>query len=122
MANPRAPPRVLGLALSRPHLVLARRPRGARRRLVAALEHVRGRGADAPAAAVAAPTPAGPPAPASPDLADAAAPAPGPPRRTDDARLDEAEETLRRLRAWRDEGLITPDEYEAKRRALLEGL
>lgn len=132
-------PRLLGLGLARPYVPLDRRPRGARRRLVAALEHVRGRGGEAPlpppplppAAAVAAVAPVAsdatspaiaPDATSPPVVPDATSSPVVEPPRLEPSRLDEVEEALRRLRAWRDEGLITPDEYEAKRRALLEGL
>ncbi|MBX3467882.1 MAG: SHOCT domain-containing protein [Planctomycetes bacterium] len=151
-------PRLLGLGLARPYVPLDRRPRGGRRRLVAALEHVRGRGGEAPLpppplppAAVPAvapvasdatspaiapdstsPPPVAPDATSSPVAPDATSSPPVAPDSTsppvvepprlEPSRLDEVEEALRRLRAWRDEGLITPDEYEAKRRALLEGL
>lgn len=135
-------PRLLGLGLARPYVPLDRRPRGARRRLVAALEHVRGRGGEAPLPPPPLPVPAVPavapvasdatsPAiapdstspPAAPDATSSpVAPDATSPPVVEPSRLDEVEEALRRLRAWRDEGLITPDEYEAKRRALLEGL
>jgi hypothetical protein len=95
--------------LFRRYLLLRMRPRGSRARLMAALQHVRSRTrpvlevAPIPSAAVA--TPASPSRPETPA-----------------ARLEEAEQTLRRLRAWREEGLITEEEYEARKRAVLDGL
>lgn len=108
-------PRVPLAGLLRPHLELGWRDRSARARLVAALEHVSAR----PGAAGA------PDAAATPSAVASSTPAPvSSSERTtpDPARLDEAEAMLRRLRAWRDDGLITEEEYETKRRALLEGL
>lgn len=109
-------PRTPLAGLLRPHLRLGWRERSARARLVAALEHVSARaGADATAPVTAATSQVSSSTPAA---ASTGTPA----RATEPARLDEAEATLRRLRAWREDGLITDDEYEAKRRALLEGL
>ena len=47
-----------------------------------------------------------------------------PPASTDEAQaeLDTVELKLRELKRWLDEGLITPEQYEAKRAELLEGL
>lgn len=113
-------PTLAGTGLFRRYVLLRLRPRGARARLLAALEHVRGR------AALALTTRAMPVAPVdSAVVAPAPAPAPpmtAPPPATVPERLDETEETLRRLKAWRDEGLITEEEYQAKRKAVLEGL
>ena len=65
---------------------------------------------DAPAA-----TPAPNPAPAEPLEAPTSAPAP--PATTP---ADDATATLERLAALRDRGLITAEEYDAKKRELLE--
>lgn len=102
-------PALASTGLFRKHLLLRMRPRSSRARLLAALDHVRLRGRPALVAPLASSTPAA-----------VATTTPAPPAAG--ARLDEVEDTLRRLRAWRDEGLITEEEYEAKRRALVEGL
>lgn len=103
-------PALASTGLFRRYLLLRMRPRASRARLLAALDHVRLRGAT-----VASPGPVAPLASATPAAVETHPPA-------GETRLDEVEGTLRRLRAWRDEGLITEEEYEAKRRALVEGL
>lgn len=108
-------PRTPLAGLLRAHLSLRWRPRGARPRLIASLEHARGR--TAPSA----------PAPITSDVAPASSTTATtttstPDGRHDPARLDDLEATLRRLRAWRDDGLISDEEYEAKRAELLRGL
>lgn len=106
-------PRLPLAGLLRPHVHLGWRARGARARMVAALEHAHARAHAAPVAS----------ATAARTVSAARPGAPTPTTtRADDGRLDAAEATLRRLRAWRDDGLITDEEYEQKRRALLEGL
>jgi PH (Pleckstrin Homology) domain-containing protein/putative oligomerization/nucleic acid binding protein len=57
---------------------------------------------------------------AAPADAPADAPAPAPPAEPARSAADEAGATLERLAGLRDKGLITPEEYEAKKRELLE--
>lgn len=71
-----------------------------------------------PAAAKAAPTPAPAPAPAA-----AVSPVqPAAPATPADARFREISERLKTLERLRDSGLITPQEYEQKRKQVLDGL
>lgn len=117
-------PALVGTGLFRRYIVLRMRPRGSRARLLTALEHLRGRAAEELAARAPRTTPAAVDSAVVAPVATSA-PSPGtPPAEATDApdRLDDTEATLRRLKAWRDEGLITEEEYQAKRKALLEGL
>lgn len=100
-------PTLVATGLFRRHVLLRMRPLGARARLVQALDHVRERAAPAPAA------PAAPVADVAPVVS-----------RQRGATPEEAEleRKLRLLRAWRDEGLISEEDYEARRRALLDRL
>ena len=115
--------------LAQPYLLLRSRPRWSRTRMVMALEHLRARASVAPVATsgpgplAAEPEPASEPAPSEP------APGAGPAARStkDPApapreSLDEIEAKLERLRQWRDQGLIDPSDYQAKRAELLERL
>lgn len=121
-------PVLASIGAARPYLQLRLRPKGSRARFLAALGAIeeRPRGAAAPVASASAPAPAAPapaePAPAvaaEPEPAAAAAPVSSP--ATTEARLEEVELKLKKLRAWREQGLISPEEYEARRRALLDG-
>lgn len=100
-------PTLVATGLFRRYVVLRLRPLGARARLVAALEHLRGREPEPDGAAAVA------------SVASAAAPGPGPAPASREADL---ERKLRLLRSWRDEGLLSEEEYRAKRRALLDEL
>lgn len=73
----------------------------------------------APAAALPVPAPA--PAPAAVPARPAAAPA-APAVKRDDAWYEEQEQRLRGLKRLRDRGLITEEEYQQKRREILQGL
>lgn len=86
------------VGVARPFLQLSQRPARSRARVVAALDELRAR----------------PPAAAA-----AARPAPVAPVDTR-SELDRAEEVLERLRRWHAEGLITLEEYERKRREVLD--
>ncbi|MGE0711920.1 MAG: SHOCT domain-containing protein [Planctomycetota bacterium] len=117
----RVTPVLASAGLARPYLLLRSRPRWARSRMVLALDHLRARrNAVAPVGSASpAPVPSG----AAP--APAAAPT-GPgfergPRGPAEG-ADEIEAKLRRLREWRDQGLIGEEEYQAKKQELLRRL
>lgn len=105
-------PTLVATGLFRRHVLLRMRPLGARSRLVMALDHVHARAKAAQGVAeVATAT-----ATTSPPETSAGVSAPPPPPEA------ELERKLRLLRAWRDEGLISEEDYEVRRRALLDRL
>lgn len=117
-------PPLAGLGLTRPYLQLRSRPAWSRGRFLKALSYLRQRAAAAEVAAVASQAPAAREAsagaePEAPLPAEDSGEVAGP---RGEADLDAIEAKLRRLREWRDAGLIDEAEYEAKRRELLEGL
>lgn len=88
-------PVLAAAGLARPYVRLAPRAPGTKARVALALLHLQQSGDAAPVSSA------------------SEAPVDG---------LVEAERRLRALRQWRDEGLITEQEYEAKRREVLAGL
>lgn len=96
-------PLLANAGVARPFLQLSQRAARSRVRVVAALDELRTR---VPAPAVVVKPDAGPPAVVAP--VDT---------RTE---LDRTEEVLERLKRWHVEGLITQEEYERKRREVLE--
>jgi hypothetical protein len=88
-------PLLAAAGLARPYVRLAPRAPGTKARVVDALLHLQKNGDVAPVAS------------ASEAAVDS---------------LVEAERRLRALKQWRDEGLITEEEYEAKRREVLDAL
>lgn len=105
-------PALAHAGLASPYLLLPSRPRWSRSRMVLALKHLRSStapvGSASPAPVASESLPVVTPAPA-------AAPASA-------SELDRVEAKLERLKDWRDRGLITEEDYETKRQALLEGL
>lgn len=97
-------PALAHAGLASPYLLLPSRPRWSRSRMVLALQHLRT--STAPVRTAATPAP----------VATRTAPRPTP------TSLDQVEEKLERLKEWRDRGLISEEDYEAKRRALLQSL
>ena len=100
------------LGLGGPKLWLRQRPRHTHNRVVLALDYLQTHASGpepAPTAAPAAPTPT----PETPP-----APTPAEPDRAPEA----IEARLRQLKAWHEEGLITEEEYEDKRREVLDRL
>jgi hypothetical protein len=96
-------PALAHAGLASPYLLLPSRPRWSRSRMILALQHLR---------SSTAPVRSSSPAP----VATRTTPRPAP------TSLDQVEEKLERLKEWRERGLISEEDYEAKRRALLEGL
>ena len=96
------------------YVILRQRPRFSRLKLNMALDHVRVRRDQRVLATIRGVAPIDTQTPS----------APAPPASTDEAQaeLDTVELKLRELKRWLDEGLITPEQYEAKRAELLEGL
>lgn len=107
-------PTLVATGLFRRHVLLRMRPLGARARLVQALDHVRARTAPDLAAITTAST----------ATVTTTTPATTTPAATTASPASEAEveRKLRLLRAWRDEGLISEEDYEVRRRALLDRL
>ncbi len=115
-------PPLMGLGLARPYVQLRSRPAWSRNRLVQALGFLRKRRQGAAGVAPVdsgAEVIAGEPAAGEATAGATAAEAPAEQRHGD---LDAVEVKLRRLREWRDQGLIDEDEYQVKRRELLERL
>lgn len=100
-------PALAHAGLASPYLLLPSRPRWSRSKMILALQHLRSSTApvqsSSPAPVESARSPARPQAPAK-------------------SSLDQVEEKLERLKDWRDRGLITEEDYESKRQALLRGL
>lgn len=105
-------PTLAAVGLASPTLRLAHRPARSRERMVAALAELR-RGRPPQTASVASPT-----SRSDPD----APPAGVAPTASATTTLDAVEAELRRLKAWRDEGLITEAEHDAARAAALRKL
>ena len=97
-------PALAHAGLASPYLLLPSRPRWSRSRMVLALQHLRT--ATAPLSTASTPAP----------IATRTTP------RQNPTSLDQVEEKLERLKEWRERGLISEEDYEAKRRALLQGL
>lgn len=102
-------PALASVGLGRPYVQLRSRPTWSRNRMVHALRYL----GDLRAASPAKPRPAAKAAPARPAPAEADAP------REDPAAV---EAKLRRLKTWREQGLIDEAEYQRKRTELLDRL
>ncbi len=104
-------PTLAAVGLASPTLRLAHRPARSRERMVAALAELR-RGRPTQTASVASPT----------STSGPGAQAGVAPTASATTTLDAVEAELRRLKAWRDEGLITEAEHDAARAAALRKL
>lgn len=96
-------PALAHAGLATPYLLLPSRPRWSRSRMVLALQHLRSSTAPLPSST-------------------AVAPVRSHSRTQPATHLDEVERKLERLKEWKERGLISEEDYAAKRRALLQGL
>ena len=115
----RQQPLLASVGLARDYVVLHRRPRWSRVRLLAALDHLRERREQGGVAAVTSRADVAAvdsPVTAAASVAAVDSQQPGP------AELDDLEAKLLKLKRWHAEGLITPEEYDEKRRELLSGM
>ncbi|MBL4850065.1 MAG: hypothetical protein JKY65_31435 [Planctomycetes bacterium] len=113
----RVTPALAHTGLASPYLLLPSRPRWSRSRMVLALAHLRSSAAPLFSGSDASPIASqsrlsGPVVDRPPSVV-------GPSQKES---LDAVEQKLERLKSWRARDLITEEDYEAKRRALLAGL